>query len=262
MRTPGGRISLRGVWPAGRAALTRLLRFRRTRAEAAGLDAVARLSAAVAHEIGNPLAAALANVEFLRGALPATPETQGARAAVGDTLAALERIRWVVADLGVLTEGDPGPPVPSAPREAIDEALRVVRHRLEPGSIRVLLEVPADLPRVRAASGRLVLILVQLLANAADALGGRKDGWIRIAAETRAGRLRITVEDNGPGIPPSQRDRLFRPFATAKPPGPGLGLGLAVSRSLAERLGGRLRFADRPGGGARFLLELPLAGNR
>jgi C4-dicarboxylate-specific signal transduction histidine kinase len=254
---PGGGIAVGNIRSAARAAIAMLLRSRRSAVEAAGLAAVARLSATVAHEIGNPLAAAMANVEFLRDSLPAAPDAPQARAAVADTLAALERIRWFVADLAAFTESD-AVPLPSSPAEAIDDALRIVAHRLVPGSIRLIREVPAELSEVRIPRGRLVQILGQLLANAADALGGRKDGWIRISAVPRGDRLAIAVEDNGPGVPPSLRGRLFRPFATTKPPGPGMGLGLALARSFVERLGGTLRYEDRPGGGARFLLEVPV----
>jgi signal transduction histidine kinase len=99
-------------------------------------------------------------------------------------------------------------------------------------------------------------LLSNLLINALDATppGGR----VRVeGGATPDRRLRVSVSDSGPGIPPELADTLFTPFATTKPA--GTGLGLAVARRVAEDHGGTLTAANRPGGGACFTVTLPAA---
>jgi signal transduction histidine kinase len=97
--------------------------------------------------------------------------------------------------------------------------------------------------------------------NAADAMEGSAragQGEIRIAAESQpSGRLSLTIEDSGPGIPAEVLPRLFDPFFTTKPRGKGTGLGLALCREYVHQAGGTIRAENRPDGGARFTIELP-----
>jgi C4-dicarboxylate-specific signal transduction histidine kinase len=137
-----------------------------------------------------------------------------------------------------------------------------LRDRLVLGEIQWRLHLEPGLPAVRADAVQVGAILGNLVANACDALEGQS-GWRQI--ELRAycvggaeGRMvRIAVEDNGPGVPAQVRDRLFAPLATSKPQ--GMGLGLALSRSIAERQGGRLWF-DAEATQTTFCLDLPVAG--
>ena len=118
-------------------------------------------------------------------------------------------------------------------------------------------EIPGDLPRISLAGPRIVQVLLNLLLNAADAVP-REGGRITLRAARAPGdRVRLTVEDNGPGIAAEIRDRLFEPFVTTKEPGKGTGLGLAVCLGLIEAAGGTLAVEDSAEGGARFVIELP-----
>jgi C4-dicarboxylate-specific signal transduction histidine kinase len=125
----------------------------------------------------------------------------------------------------------------------------------------VEVEVPPAVPLVRADARRLGQVLLNLLLNAADALEETGVAGPRVAlrVQAHAERVHLVLEDNGPGFPPEHLSKLFTPFFTTKAQGKGTGLGLALSREYVEAFGGVLRAENRPEGGARFTVELPLA---
>jgi two-component system C4-dicarboxylate transport sensor histidine kinase DctB len=96
-----------------------------------------------------------------------------------------------------------------------------------------------------------------ILLNAAQAMNG--SGRIEVAAAPRGARVALAIRDEGPGIPEADLARVFEPFYTTKPAGAGTGLGLAISSEIVHELGGELRSENRPGGGACFVVDLPLA---
>jgi two-component system C4-dicarboxylate transport sensor histidine kinase DctB len=124
--------------------------------------------------------------------------------------------------------------------------------------------VAVDVPEVVVAFDpvRLQQVLVNLIRNAEDATAGVDDPRITITAAAalldQRAAVRVAVADNGPGLAPAVRDRLFDPFVTTKPGGQGLGLGLAISLAITQEYGGQLEARDGADGGAVFLLTLPL----
>jgi len=104
---------------------------------------------------------------------------------------------------------------------------------------------------------KLKLVFSNLVRNAAEA--GGADGRVRLTAGAGGGRAAVSVDDDGPGVSPAVRARLFRPFTTTKPA--GTGLGLAIARKLVDLHGGEIRLSDGPLGGARFTVWLPLRGD-
>ena len=105
-------------------------------------------------------------------------------------------------------------------------------------------------------------MLLNLLLNAADAVemaDPKSLAHISVRAWQVETQVRLEVDDNGPGIPPAVLSRLFEPFYTTKPPGQGTGLGLALCREFISRAGGTIHAENRPGGGARFVMLLPVA---
>jgi C4-dicarboxylate-specific signal transduction histidine kinase len=126
------------------------------------------------------------------------------------------------------------------------------RLELDPGLERLAVAIDGD---------SLVQVFVNLLQNAADVIEGRPGARVRVRAGAVAeGRVELWVDDDGPGLAPGVRDRLFEAFFTTKPPGKGTGLGLYTALSLVREAGGSLTLSDRPEGGARARLVLPHGG--
>jgi two-component system NtrC family sensor kinase len=235
-----------------REAQDRLVRSER-------LASVGRLSAGLAHEIGNPLAALL-GLEDLLLAGDLGPEEQ--RDFLRRMRAETERIHVVIRDLldfarpaaGSKAEQERAGAVP----EAIADVVALVRPQRTFRDVSLTVETPTDLPPVSLGHQRMMQVLLNLLMNAADAVspaGGR----VRLSAELRDGGVRLAVEDNGPGIDASIRERLFEPFVTTKDVGKGTGLGLAVCRGLVESARGNIFWDESHRPGARFVIDLPIA---
>ncbi|QRK12003.1 two-component sensor histidine kinase [Archangium violaceum] len=232
--------------------------------EAERLAQVGRLAAGVAHEVKNPLAYVQANLRFLleewRQPTTGASDTEYTDA-LHETMQGVERIHQIVKDLTALSRAEES--VEGVGRcelaPIIDASVRLASVRLK-SLVKLSVEVPGDLS-VRAESRRLGQVLLNLLLNAADAIEDAKvlDGRVAVRVGVEAGRVRLMVEDNGPGISPENLPRLFTSFFTTKAPGKGTGLGLALSRQYVESFGGTLRAENRPEGGARFIVELSAA---
>lgn len=230
--------------------------------QAERLAQVGRLAAGVAHEVNNPLAYIQSNLRFVQQecAAPGADAAELAEA-LQETMAGVERIRQIVQDLTAYARSTEAPaevgpcPLPGV----IQESVRLASVRLKRMALAV--EVPAEVPAVRADPRRLGQVLLNLLLNSADALEEARVQGPRVALRVlpEATRVRVVLEDNGPGIAPENLGRLFTPFFTTKAPGKGTGLGLALSRQYVEGFGGQLHAENRPEGGARFTVELPSA---
>jgi two-component system NtrC family sensor kinase len=221
------------------------------------LAIVGRLAAGVAHEVGNPLGAIAGYAELARSRLAA-----GAAPEVDDFLARIaaeaSRIDGIVR--GLLDFARPAAPL-LAPVElagAVEGALRLARVQARMRDVAVEADVPPDLPPVEADPGRLAQVLLNLLLNAGDAMGGR--GSIRVTARRDGARVEVLVSDRGPGIPPGDLPRVFDPFFTTKPPGQGTGLGLSICHGIMESFGGSIAAENGSGGGAVFRLAFRAAG--
>jgi signal transduction histidine kinase len=129
-------------------------------------------------------------------------------------------------------------------RAGLDNTLVILRAKLKSG-ITVVREYQPDLPEVEALGSELNQVWTNILDNAIDAMGG--NGEIRIRAFARDNDVVVEICDNGPGMPPEIRDRIFEPFYTTKPPGSGTGLGLHISHNVVARHGGRINVQSRPG---------------
>ena len=129
-------------------------------------------------------------------------------------------------------------------RSGLDNTLVILRPKLKAG-VTVARDYEADLPEIDAFGSELNQVWTNILDNAIDAMGGA--GEIRIRAFTRDADLVVEICDNGPGMPPEVRDRIFEPFYTTKGPGSGTGLGLHISHNVVARHGGRINVRSRPG---------------
>ena len=224
----------------------------------ARLAAVGRLSAGVAHEIGNPLAAIRGLLDLmLAGELDQEEQVEF----IGRMRRETERIHHTIRDLLDFSRSEPVAEarVESSADlgEVVGDTVKLVDRQTRFRDIELALALDDDLPRVRGDHERLRQLLLNLLFNAADAIGGR--GRIEVSASNGGGVVRLRVEDDGPGIDPAILDQVFDPFVTTKAAGQGTGLGLAVCYTIVERLGGSIEAANRDQGGASFAVTLPAA---
>jgi C4-dicarboxylate-specific signal transduction histidine kinase len=217
----------------------------------------------VVHEINNPLSFVRSNLDFLEREVlcEAEPSREELAEVFSETRAGVERIRQIVSDLRGFSHMGREELAECALTDVVSDATRLARLRLKHVA-RVEVDIPEDVPAVRANHRRLAQVLLNLLVNAGDALQarGQRDSELRISARREGARALLVVEDNGPGFPPEVLPHLFEPFFTTKGPESGTGLGLALARELVQQCGGTLVAENRPEGGARLRLELPVHG--
>jgi two-component system, NtrC family, sensor kinase len=258
------------------------------------MSSLGQMAAGVAHEIGNPLAAIMGNVDLLkRGADDRTLTL------VQATTEQARRIDRIVHGLLDYARAREARVRPISINEVVDRTLGLMDSQPRFIGVAVSHELAHDLPAVAADPYQLEQVLVNLLLNAADATDGCPERRIRITTthstyqapvlvpsrrksdppgidyshRRRFNRpdqvprlhvfhegdrvVELSVEDTGPGIPPDQIDRIFEPFVTSKEPGKGTGLGLAVCARLIDGMDGTIRAGNMEDGGARFAILLP-----
>lgn len=217
------------------------------------LATVGELASGVAHEIRNPLTGVLGALEL---ALRTIPSGDPSRPLLEEAQAQLRRIEATTTQLLRFAR-------PPEPREVVvdahlvvERATRLVGPQAESGGLRLIVEPSSDGVPIRVDPELVVQVLVNLMLNGIEAMqpGGRLSVWVA----RHPPEVWIGVRDTGPGIPPEKRSEIFRPFHTTKHH--GTGLGLSISRQIVSRHGGSLRVEDSPGGGATFVVALPLAG--
>ena len=217
--------------------------------EAETMAVIGEMSTAVAHGIRNPLASIRSSAELIQdGSL------QEARQSAGDIVAQSDRLEVWVRELLAFTRplDEAGTAVELGPlvRKCIDAFDRDTKRR----HIRVLLQVPGDLPPVRGHPLLLGQALTSILANAVEAIPGSGEIAVRCEWDPGNARVALSVFDSGPGMTEAQRRRAGRPFHTTKPR--GLGVGLALARRVLERFGGQLEIVSAPGQGTTVRMRL------
>jgi PAS domain S-box-containing protein len=239
------------------------------------MASVGTLAAGVAHEINNPLAAVMANLDYIAeivgqlggGSLgnmsPAMRETwirDELKAPLDDAREAAERVRFIVRDLKMFSRSPSEELRGSVNVKAVMEsALRMawneVRHRAR------LVKDYGHVPDVDANEARLGQVFLNLVVNAAQAIpeGSSEDNEIRVTTRLEGKRVVIEVADTGPGIPPKIINRVFDAFFTTKGVGVGTGLGLAICHRIVTDIGGELTVRSKVGVGTVFRVSLPEA---
>lgn len=220
------------------------------------LASVGRLAAGLAHEIGNPIAALMGMQDLLlSGASSAAEQRDFLQRMRKET----ERIHRIIGDLLQFARpaapGDGTPPAPGNVEVAVYETVALVGPQRTMKDVELGVDVFPDLPEVAMPGEQLVQVVLNLVLNAADAVG--PGGHVTIRARPTATGVRLEVEDDGPGVAADVRKRLFEPFVTTKEVGKGTGLGLAVCRGLVEAVGGSIALDETVERGARFVIELP-----
>ncbi|MEP6730269.1 MAG: PAS domain S-box protein [bacterium] len=222
------------------------------------LAAVGQLVSGVAHELNNPLAAVMAFAQLLL-ASPNGLEDEPRQAVETIHREAL-RAAKIVSSLLTFARQQPAERNAARLNDIVADTLELRRYALRTANIEVALDLDPTLPPTWADPFQLQQVVLNLIANAEQALGEtakeRRIG-IRTALEGDGTRIVLAVSDNGPGVPRAQVDRIFNPFYTTKPVGQGTGLGLSISDGIVREHGGRIRVEVTQGGGATFIVELP-----
>lgn len=217
------------------------------------LAVLGQISAGVAHEINQPLAAIRSYVDNTRAFL-ARSDVRKVGANLDSIASLTDRIAAITQELRTFSRKSSATPQPVPLEAAIAGALLLMSSRLRARSIKQVRSGQSTAVHVIAERARLEQVLVNLLQNAADALDGVREPRIAIDVHSDAEEVHVEISDNGPGISAETLEALFTPFATSKPN--GLGLGLVISRDIAVEFGGRLEYLRRPGPGATFVLAL------
>ncbi len=228
------------------------------------MASVGILAAGIAHEINNPLAAVMANLELAfrdvteltqRFGLPSDLQDE-----IHDARLCAERIRTIVRDLKIFSRAEDEKRGPVDTRRVLESTLRMVwneiRHRAR------LVKLYGDVPPVEANESRLGQVFLNLVVNAAHAIpeGRAEDNEIRVSTRLgTTGDVVVEIADTGSGMSADVQRRIFTPFFTTKPVGVGTGLGLAICQRIVTDLGGTIDVESEIGRGTTFRVNLPRA---
>ena len=242
------------------------------------LAAIGQLAAGIGHEVSNPAASVLINLELLKEdltelegsferatregwtkqALEAASTTlAGTRESIGDSLEAIARIVAMVRGLRGFARIDEDDVTRVDMNEVVQVACGLVRHQ-----IRHSAAVTSDLGAMHqfpGERGKLVQVVVNLIMNAAHAIEEGGGGVIRLMTRSTEDGVVLQVEDDGPGVPPGLAERIFEPFFTTKNAERGTGLGLSLCADIIHQHRGTLRLRNGTGRGACFEIFIPLA---
>lgn len=237
------------------------LELRKTQADliqAGKLAGLGQMSAALSHELNQPLAAAktYADSAAMLIDLERVPE---ARDNVRRISGLIDRMASISRHLRNFAR-KPNEKLGSVALDAvIADTLEIVSARLKTADADLLIELGKDAALVNAGFVRLQQVLVNIITNAADAVEGLDDRRIHVLAERQDDKIILTIRDHGSGVPAAITERIFDPFYTTKGVGKGLGLGLSISYNIVKDFGGSLSVANHRDGGAVFRIELEAA---
>jgi len=229
------------------------------------LVALGNLAAGICHEINNPMAWLLANMEFLREQvqrLPvdASPDVlRDCLEMIDESETGLQRIARTASALRdyarLNSDAAEDVDLNRVLRDSAQIAGHDARHRAE-----IRVELGEGLPLIRGDAAALQQVFINLIMNATQALDEAQTerATIRVLSAVQGGEVLGAIEDSGPGIPESLRSEIFAPFFTTKTRGHGTGLGLPIARDIVMQFGGNLSVGDSELGGARFEVRLPV----
>lgn len=227
------------------------------------LTALGSLLAAVAHELNNPLSIVIGQTMMLRETLASTPMAADLVQRSAKIEIAAHRCASIVRSFLDMARQRKHERRRVLISDIVEAALELLSYNLRSSGVEVDIDVPKDLPALWIDADQIHQVIVNLVVNAYQSLEEKTEGrrLIRISAEqdARAKTISLKILDNGAGIPPNIRSRIFDPYFTTKPQGSGTGIGLAVSRGLIESHGGTLDVDLTPSlAGAGFIIVLPI----
>jgi len=236
------------AWREAQAELARVTR----------VTTMGELTASLAHEVNQPIAAAVTNANTcLRWLTRDHPDLQEAREAASRIVEDVTRAAGIISRVRLLFKKSTPQREPVDINEAIREMIVLLRSEATRYNIAVRMELAADLPRIMGDRVQLQQVLMNLIVNSIDAMK-EVDGVRELAVKshrTEKEELLVSVSDTGVGLPPQQADQIFNAFFTTKPH--GTGMGLRISHSIVESHGGRLWALGNSPRGATFHFALP-----
>ncbi len=223
---------------------------------------LAEMAASIAHEVNQPLAAAVTDSKTcVRWLARDLPNVEEARAAAGRSARAATRAAEIIKRVRVLFKRETSQREPVDVNDVVGEIIHLMRNEAERNSVSIRAELASDLPKLPADRVQLQQVLMNLMGNGIEAMKGmHRPGELTLRSQrTDDGGLLVSVRDTGVGLGTGGADQIFQAFFTTKPE--GTGMGLAISRSIIESHGGRLWAVGNEEGGATFSFTLPRGGD-
>ncbi|MFH1216703.1 MAG: ATP-binding protein [Pseudomonadota bacterium] len=217
-------------------------------------SALGQLSASLAHEIKNPLGSIKGTAEiFLDEFPPGHPKREFVEILLKETA----RLNTTVEEVLRYSKNQQQCAAQKESMESVsvvlDHVLALLDNKIRKKNIRITRRISPERASMLIDGNKMSQVFINLLLNAIEAID--RGGEIRIDGAQSGDDMRIIVSDNGPGIPPEERDKIFTPFYSGRED--GTGLGLAISAKIVESYGGRIELAESPEGGASFTIVIP-----
>jgi PAS domain S-box-containing protein len=213
------------------------------------LSALARISAGIAHEIGNPLTSISSYVQILRE----MDHDEFTKESLDTVAKHINRIADIVRQMSSFSKMKTSDLRHHDARSLVAMTLDLVKYDKRMAKITTKVDIPETMPPVRVDETQMIQVLMNIILNAADAM--TNGGALEIQARELEDEVEISVADSGLGIPPEHLEKIFDPFFTTKEK--GTGLGLAVSYNIVKSYQGDILVENRPGGGTIFRVRLP-----
>lgn len=222
--------------------------------QAEKLAAVGRLAAGIAHELNNPLGNIVGYAKLL---LKTGNLGDYEREKLSVIIEQAEKGSEIIRGLLEFSRERPLELKNISLNNSIERVLSTMAYMIEPAGIKVYKHLD-KIPPVEADESQIEQVLHNIILNAIQAIDGRENGIIEISTSASDSTVRISISDNGPGIPKEHLSLIFDPFFTTKPPGKGTGLGLSISLEIIKKHGGSIWAESEPGKGATFHIILPV----
>jgi two-component system NtrC family sensor kinase len=232
------------------------------------LASLGELAAGVAHEINNPVAIMVEEAGWMQDLMSEDKELFAQAPNRGEYERALSQIqvqgrrcKEITHKLLGFARRSEAPSQPVQINDLVSEVLSLLERPASYANVTLMSQLEPGLPLVAASPAELQQVLLNLVNNAIDAMEKTSgEIWVRTTSEAGLGIV-LSVQDNGPGIPPAVLPRIFDPFFTTKLVGKGTGLGLSICYGIVDRLGGRLEVQSTSGQGTIFQMHLPSNAN-
>lgn len=249
------------------------------------MASLGRLVAGIAHELNNPINFVHGNLPYLREYFedlkklidsldklsgdnkPAVDELKNKMRydflvtdldhIIADLNEGAERIRYIIRNLRSFSRLDEAELKEGSVREGIESTLKILSQYYGRDKIPVETDF-AELPPILCYPGQLNQVWMNLLSNAAEAVLSKESPLVTVKSVQGEDHVKVTISDNGSGIPPEVQSKIFEPFYTTKPVGQGTGLGLSICHSIMLRHGGEILCESKPNEGTSFVITIPI----